>query len=36
MAAPGEDRALYELAFELEAAQPWADRWAPHSAMYLV
>ena len=34
MAAPGADRTLYELAFELEAAQPWADRWAPHSAMF--
>jgi len=32
MAAPGADRTLYELAFELEAAQPWAKRWAPHSA----
>jgi len=35
MAAPGEDRMLYELAFELEAAKPWAQRWAPHSAMRL-
>ena len=35
MAAPGNDRMLYELAFELEAAQPWAQRWAPHSAMSL-
>lgn len=26
MAAPGADKALYELAFELEAAQPWAER----------
>lgn len=35
MAAPGADKTLYELAYELEAAQPWADRWAPHSARYL-
>jgi hypothetical protein len=35
MAAPGEDRMLYELAFELEAAKPWAQRWAPYSAMQL-
>ena len=35
MAAPGADRTLYELAFELEAAMPWAQRWAPHSAMYV-
>jgi len=34
MAAPGADRTLYELAYELEAAQPWADRWAPNSAKY--
>jgi amidase len=35
MAAPGADRTLYELAFELEAAMPWVQRWAPHSAMYV-
>jgi amidase len=35
MAAPGADRMLYELAFELESAQPWKQRWAPHSAMHL-
>lgn len=35
MAAPGNDRMLYEVAFELEAAKPWAQRWAPHSAMSL-
>ena len=29
MAAPGADRTLYELAFELEAAQPWASRRPP-------
>jgi amidase len=34
MAAPGADKTLYQVAFELEAAQPWADRWAPHSAMF--
>lgn len=34
-AAPGADRLLYELAFELEEAQPWAHRWAPHSAMFV-
>lgn len=33
MAAPGDDRMLYELAFELEASKPWVQRWAPHSAM---
>ena len=32
MAAPGEDRMLYELAFELEAAQPWAAHWPPLTA----
>ena len=32
-AAVGEDRILYELAYELEEARPWAQRWAPWSAM---
>jgi amidase len=30
----GQDRLLYELAFELEQAKPWKDKWAPHSVMY--
>ncbi len=34
-AAPGADGLLYELAFALEEARPWAHRWAPHSAMFL-
>ena len=35
IAAPGADRTLYELAYELEAAQPWAERWAPNSAKFI-
>ncbi len=27
----GNERTLFELAYELEQAQPWADRWAPNS-----
>ena len=27
----GGDQALLQLAYELEAARPWRDRWAPHS-----
>ncbi|MFO0561552.1 MAG: amidase family protein [Polyangiales bacterium] len=30
-AAPSDDATLFALAFELERACPWADRWAPHS-----
>lgn len=30
-AAAGNDGLLYELAFELEQAMPWKDRWAPYS-----
>ena len=33
-AAPGQDRLLYELALAMEAANPWAHRWAPKSAMF--
>jgi len=27
----GAERSLFELAYELEAARPWRDRWAPFS-----
>jgi amidase len=30
-AAPGRETKLLGLAYELEAAAPWADRWAPYS-----
>jgi amidase len=30
-AAPGSDARLMGLADQLEAARPWAERWAPHS-----
>jgi len=34
IAARGADRLLYELAYELEAARPWKDRWAPWSVQH--
>lgn len=35
-AAPGRDELLLALAFELEAARPWSDRWPPLSFPRLV
>jgi len=34
-AAPGRDARLMALAYELEAARPWAERWAPYSFVRL-
>jgi amidase len=31
----GQEELLLSLAFELEAAQPWAGRWPPHSVATL-
>ncbi|MGI9434416.1 MAG: amidase [Geminicoccaceae bacterium] len=35
IAAGGNDRMLYELAYELEEARPWRDIWAPFSLKYI-
>ncbi len=35
VAAKGEDRLLYELAYELEEARPWRALWAPFSLKYI-
>jgi amidase len=31
-ARPGHDAMLLALAYELETARPWVDRWPPFSA----
>jgi len=33
--AIGNDRMLYELAFELEEARPWRSKWAPYSVKHI-
>jgi amidase len=35
VAAKGNDRLLYELAYELEEARPWRTVWAPFSLKYI-
>ncbi len=35
IAAEGQDGLLYELAYELEAARPWRNIWAPFSLKYV-
>ncbi len=35
-AAPGQDALLLALAYELERAQPWHDRWPPYSIPVLL
>lgn len=35
IAPVGDDRVLYELAFELEQARPWKDIWAPISVKHV-
>jgi amidase len=34
-AKAGNDQLLYELAYELEQARPWKDRWAPYSRKFI-
>lgn len=34
-ASLGGDKMLYELAFELEQARPWKEKWAPYSVKYI-